>query len=90
MIIYNSENTNMHVYYLSIYVSPYMYVWKKPLQPRVYFLKRQQHLIKKATSIMKKKKKYVTLYQNKNMLLQKKKKNKKKKRKIIPKIHAYI
>ncbi len=31
MIIYNSENTNMHVYNLSIYVSLYMYVWKKPL-----------------------------------------------------------
>ncbi len=28
---FNSENTNMHVYYLSIYVSLYMYVWKKPL-----------------------------------------------------------
>ncbi len=26
MIIYNYENTNMHVYYLSIYVSPYMFV----------------------------------------------------------------
>ncbi len=26
MIIYNSENANMHVYYLSIYVSLYMYV----------------------------------------------------------------
>ncbi len=33
MIIYNSENTNMHAYYMSVYVSQYIYIykWKKPL-----------------------------------------------------------